>query len=528
MNRILQLTLLIALTACAAFAQTNQFSYQGNLSIAGSPANGNYDFQFLLFNAVSGGDQIGSTLNRSAVPVTNGIFTVELAFGAQSFGTDNRWLEILVKPAGSPDPYQLLAPRSRLNSVPFSVQAIRSSLATLAVDSERLGGQLANQYVQTTDPRLSDSRPPTAGSTSYIQNSATQQAASNFNISGTGTANIFSAATQYNIGSNRILIANGTNVFAGIESGIVNTASNNTFVGYQAGRANTTGEQNTFFGRQAGAFNTIGVGNAFFGDRAGYQNSTGERSAYFGDNAGSSNTTGIFNAFFGQSAGSGNISGSSNTFIGYGSGGNKPTGSRNTVLGANAEIGVDGLLYASAIGADSVVSTSNTIALGRPGGEDTVRIPGKIALVTLGNAGTLSVCRNLIGEISTCSSSAQYKTNVARFSTGLDLVRKLNPVSFTWKDGGMADLGLVAEDVAAVEPLLTTTNDKGAVEGVKYDRVGVVLVNAVKEQQQTIEAQQKQITELLDANRRQQAQIEALTKLFCSANPAAGICRDKP
>jgi hypothetical protein len=57
----------------------------------------------------------------------------------------------------------------------------------------------------------------------------------------------------------------------------------------------------------------------------------------------------------------------------------------------------------------------------------------------------------------------------------------------------MADLGLVAEDVAKVEPLLTTTNERGEIEGVKYDRVGVVLVNAVKEQQEQIDSQQRTI-----------------------------------
>lgn len=70
----------------------------------------------------------------------------------------------------------------------------------------------------------------------------------------------------------------------------------------------------------------------------------------------------------------------------------------------------------------------------------------------------------------------------------------------------MLDMGLVAEEVAAFEPLLTTTNTKGEVEGVKYDRIGVVLVNAVKEQQSQIETQQKQ----LDL---QQAQIESLKAL---------------
>jgi type III secretory pathway lipoprotein EscJ len=90
-------------------------------------------------------------------------------------------------------------------------------------------------------------------------------------------------------------------------------------------------------------------------------------------------------------------------------------------------------------------------------------------------------------------------------------------VSFNWRDGGTLDVGLVAEDVAKIEPLLTTTNEKGQVEGVKYDRVGVVLVNAVKEQQAQIEAQSETI-------KRQQQQIDALTKLVCSTNADTAIC----
>ncbi len=53
-----------------------------------------------------------------------------------------------------------------------------------------------------------------------------------------------------------------------------------------------------------------------------------------------------------------------------------------------------------------------------------------------------------------------------------------------------------AEDVAKVEPLLVTRNDKGEVEGVKYDRITAVLVNAVKEQQQQIQQQQDEIASL--------------------------------
>ena len=77
------------------------------------------------------------------------------------------------------------------------------------------------------------------------------------------------------------------------------------------------------------------------------------------------------------------------------------------------------------------------------------------------------------------------------FSGGIELINRLRPISFTWKSNGSRDLGLGAEDVAEVEPLLVTHNERGEVEGVKYDRVSVVLINAVKEQQAEIERQQQ-------------------------------------
>jgi len=64
-------------------------------------------------------------------------------------------------------------------------------------------------------------------------------------------------------------------------------------------------------------------------------------------------------------------------------------------------------------------------------------------------------------------------------NAGLEVLRKLQPVTYTWKDSGQRDLGLVAEQVHAVYPLLATYNATGQVEGVKYDRLPVLLINAV-------------------------------------------------
>src|SRR2546428_4934141 len=80
--------------ASAVFAQTSSFIYQGRLTDGGTAANGNYDLQFALFDSLLGGAQVGSTKTVTTVPVSNGVFTASLDFGATSFPGPNRFLEI--------------------------------------------------------------------------------------------------------------------------------------------------------------------------------------------------------------------------------------------------------------------------------------------------------------------------------------------------------------------------------------------------------------------------------------------------
>jgi hypothetical protein len=134
-----------------------------------------------------------------------------------------------------------------------------------------------------------------------------------------------------------------------------------------------------------------------------------------------------------------------------------------------------------------------------------------ITISTLGSAGSTSLCRNASNQISTCSSSLRYKTNIQPFIGGLSVLNRLRPITFDWKQGGMHDLGFGAEDIATVEPLLVIHNDKGEVEGVKYDRITAVLVNAVKEQQEQI--------------KQQQSQIQSLRKLVCQRHRRAAVCK---
>src|SRR5438132_6474811 len=90
------------------------FTYQGRLTDNGSPANGNYDLRFSLYDTLSAGGQIGAILTNAPVPVSNGLFTVTLDFGVGMFSGDARWLEMGVRTNGSAGAYANLSPRQPL------------------------------------------------------------------------------------------------------------------------------------------------------------------------------------------------------------------------------------------------------------------------------------------------------------------------------------------------------------------------------------------------------------------------------
>lgn len=121
-------------------------------------------------------------------------------------------------------------------------------------------------------------------------------------------------------------------------------------------------------------------------------------------------------------------------------------------------------------------------------------------------ATTANVCMNDFGDVLRCgASSLRLKTNIARFSSGLDIVRRLKPISFDWKDGSGHDIGLAAEDVAKVAPSFTYRESNGGVIGVKYTRLNILLINAVKEQQQ-------QINQMRAENLQLKARLRAVEK----------------
>lgn len=459
---------LIFTFAASSFAQTTAFTYQGKLNDGATAANGTYDFLFKVYDtmAVGTGNQVGSLQIRTTTVVTNGIFTVQLDFGSLPFSTGaDRYLEIGVRQNQGQN-YTTLTPRQPLTSSPFAIRSLSSETATTALTAT------------------------TAETATTAVTATTAETATNSTQLGGLAANQYVLITDSRLTDPR-------NPLPGNSNYIQNTTEQQTSSNFNIsgeGKANILSASQ--FNIEGTRVLGIGIGSVFVGSFAG-QNTFGFSfsNSFVGNSAGQNNTEGEENSFFGANAGLANT-----------------TGSFNTVIGWNADVGASNLQYATAIGAGSVVSTNDTIMLGRASGADRVRIPG------LGSGGSTSLCRNASNQISTCSSSLRYKTNINHFSSGLSIINRLRPITFDWKDGGMRDLGLGAEDVALVDENLIIRNEKGEVEGVKYDRLGVVLINAVKEQQTQLAAQRKLIEE-------QAGQIELLRQLVCAQNPNAGICK---
>lgn len=487
MKTLAAIAIFLTLACGTAMSQTTEFNYQGSLQNAGIPANGNYDMQFTVYDAPTGGNPQGSTMTKLNVAVTNGVFGVVLDIGSLAFRLNlGRFLEIAVRPAGGGS-YTNLTPRHQFTATPYAIAA---------VNARDLGGVSAASYVLTTDPRLSDPRDPQPNSPNYIQNGTGVQSSSSFNISGNGTVG-GSLFIGMNPGDDnldvtgRIAIRQGASSpnSAGIAFEQNNPDAVNAFVGMQdnnnVGFFGNVGGWGLVMNTQTGFTSIKGVGgNLGIGTTTpGFRLDVVGRSR-FRQNAGDTGTTNTAGFWFFQ-----NTPNQDRAFVGM------ETDSRVGFFGANG--GGWGL----------VMDTGN----------------GRTIINQLGVGGAMPLCRNASNEISTCSSSARYKENINAFSSGLDLIRRLRPVTFNWKDGGMADMGLVAEEVAKVEPLLTSTNDNGEVEGVKYDRVSVVLINAVKDQQAQIEAQRLVIDQLT----KKVAELDDLKAYICGQKPDAQICKPK-
>lgn len=96
-------------------ANDTTFTYQGVLNQNNNPANGSFNMEFSLWDAVSNGNQVGSTVMLNGVQVVEGNFTVDIDFGGAAFDNSDRWLEVVVNGVS-------LDPRNPITRVPYAIQ----------------------------------------------------------------------------------------------------------------------------------------------------------------------------------------------------------------------------------------------------------------------------------------------------------------------------------------------------------------------------------------------------------------------
>ena len=343
----------------------------------------------------------------------------------------------------------------------------------------------------------------------------------------TGSAN--TAVGWFSLGS---VTTGSFNTATGAGSLLFNTADENTAFGAAALLNNTSGTGNTDTGAAALLNNTIGqdnTANGVFalesntegsentatGTRALSSNSTGATNTATGGGALFSNTTGNNNTATGFSTLSANMTGNGNTAIGR-SALTITTGSGNTALGTNAGSALTSGNLNIDIGADviGITGESNTIRLGA----NLPDTPGASAChiggiynqsVDPGTASSMAI--DASGKLGTTVSSRRFKHDIKPMDKASEAILALKPVTFHYKSDAKNTpcFGLIAEEVAGVNPDLVVRNKDGEIWSVRYDQVNAMLLNEFLKARRQIDAQQKQIDALTVGLQKVSAQLEA-------------------
>jgi Chaperone of endosialidase len=258
----------------------------------------------------------------------------------------------------------------------------------------------------------------------------------------------------------------------------LNTADRNTATGAAALLSNTIGTFNTASGAFALLSNTIGNNNSGAGAEALVSNTTGSDNTATGLSALSSNTIGSSNTATGEGALSHNITGTGNTADGLSTLSANTTGSFNTALGVGAGFNVTTASGVICIG--SKINGANV---------DNTCFIGSIRGVTTQNADAVPVLIDSAGQLGTLSSSRRYKTDIKPIDKSSESILSLKPVSFRYNvhKNSTRQFGLIAEEVADVNPDLVIDDADGKPYTVRYDAVNAMLLNEFLKEHRKVE-----------------------------------------
>jgi trimeric autotransporter adhesin len=355
------------------------------------------------------------------------------------------------------------------------------------------------------------------------ENTATGAAALLSNTTGSGnTANgalalLSNTTGGFNTASGDSALFSNTNGAENTAMGFSALSSNtgglrNTADGAYALANNTTGNDNTAHGMFT-LFSNTGHENTATGSQALFSNTTGHDNVANGFQALSSNTESA-NTAIGAFALFANTTGVQNTANGFQALYNNTDGFGNTAIGASAGISVTG-------GGNICIGVN---VFGDPGVNDTTWIRNVYDSVASGRA----VYVDSDGKMGTLASSRRYKEEIKPIKQASEVLYRLEPVSFRYKkeiDRSHAlSFGLIAEEVANVDPHLVTTDRDGKPETVRYEAVYAMLLNEFLKEHRKVQAQDNQVQEqktmiaqlksILERqetqNAEQQEQIEAL------------------
>jgi uncharacterized coiled-coil protein SlyX len=306
---------------------------------------------------------------------------------------------------------------------------------------------------------------------------------------GVGWYSLFSDTTgslNTAVGGGALVLNNSdSNTAVGTAALLLNTDGNsNTAVGVSALQTNQTGFRNTALGTSALSVSTASF-NTAVGYRALFSNTAGEQNVATGLEALFSNTTGNNNTAIGQSALISNTTGSGNTAIGDSAGGAVFSADHVICIGANVA------------GADA----SNTTWIGNVYG------------VTTQSGTTAPVIVSDTGQLGTVASSARFKNDIVQMDKVSEAILSLKPVTFYYKSDAKEtpQFGLIAEEVAKVNPALVLPDKEGKPYTVRYEAVNAMLLNEFLKEHSRVNEQEKTISELKSALAQQEKQINALT-----------------
>jgi Chaperone of endosialidase len=237
------------------------------------------------------------------------------------------------------------------------------------------------------------------------------------------------------------------------------TGSNNTATGWFSLFSNTDGSENTADGFQVLYNNTTGIDNTATGFQALFSNTGGDGNTAFGAFALFSNTTGVGNIAFGYGALFPNTTGSLNTAIGVFAGEGVTTANSVICIGSS--------------GAD--VNNSTWIA--------------NVYGVTTQSGTTAPVVVSDGGQLGTVASSERFKKDIAMMDKASDAILSLRPVTFHYRSDAKEtpQFGLIAEEVAKVNPALVLRDKEGKPFTVRYDAVNAMLLNEFLKEHRKVE-----------------------------------------